>query len=71
MHLVGQCRGDAKGGLLRVGTLDQLYAAADKRVLLSLSLPLGSSGLVNTPRLPYVLLHAFGFYSLSLQGSFL
>jgi hypothetical protein len=51
---VGELRGAPKTGLLRVGTLDQLHAAADKRVLLALSLPLGASGVVNTPRLPYV-----------------
>lgn len=56
----GECRdnelkGDDDPGMLKVGTLEQLYNAADKRVLLSLSLPLGASGLVDTPRLRYVI----------------
>jgi hypothetical protein len=52
-----QCRLDnATKGLLTVGTLDQLYAAADEHVLLALSLPLGASGLVDIPRLWYVIL---------------
>ena len=50
------CLDDATKGLLKVGTLDQLYAAADQRVLLALSLPLGASGLVDIPRLRYVIL---------------
>jgi hypothetical protein len=55
---VGQSRGDAQTpGLLKVGTLDQLHSAADKRVLLSLSLPLGAGGIVDTPRLRYVYFH--------------
>jgi hypothetical protein len=58
---VGECRDDEveegdDPGMLRVGTLEQLYTAADKRVLLSLSLPLGASGLVDTPRIRYVVL---------------
>jgi hypothetical protein len=43
-------------GMLKVGTLEQLYTAADKRVLLALSLPLGATGLVDTPRLQFVIL---------------
>jgi hypothetical protein len=42
--------------MLRLGTLEQLYTAANKRVLLSLPLPLGASGVVDTPRFRYVIL---------------
>jgi hypothetical protein len=59
IYVAGECRDDDveeddDQGMLKVGTLEQLYTAADKRVLLSLSLPLGASGLVDTPRLRYV-----------------
>ena len=59
IYAAGQCRDDDvvdgdDTGMLKVGTLEQLYAAADERVLLALSLPLGASGLVDTPRLRYV-----------------
>ena len=40
--------------MLKIGTLNQLYASCDDRVLLSLSLPLGASCPVNTARLRYV-----------------
>lgn len=57
----GECRDDEVEeddgpGMLKVGTLEQLYTAADKRVLLCLSLPLGATGLVDTPRLQFVIL---------------
>lgn len=50
----GELRYDGGPDLLRVGSLDQLYAEADKRTLLSLSLPLGAGGVVDTPRLRHV-----------------
>ena len=54
---VGQCRSDDKTpGMLKVGTLDDLHATCDERVLLALSLPLGASDLVDTPRIWYVLI---------------
>jgi len=63
MHInaAGACRddevqGDDGPGMLKVGTLEQLFTAADERVLLALSLPLGASGLVDTPRLRCVML---------------
>ncbi len=59
INAAGQCRDDEvqdddRLGILKVGTLEQLYNTADERVLLCLSLPLGASGLVDTPRLRYV-----------------
>jgi hypothetical protein len=56
-HVVGQCRGDTKNGLLRIGTLTQVHDNPEKYVLLALSLPLGESNVVNTPRLPCVFLN--------------
>jgi hypothetical protein len=60
MNPAGECRDDEAEGdnlskMVKVGSLEQLYTAADKRVLLSLALPLGASGLVDTPRLRYVI----------------
>lgn len=60
MNPAGECRDDEVrqddvSGMLKVGTLEELYTAADKRVLLSLSLRLGASGVVDTPRLRYVI----------------
>ena len=48
----GQSRGDENTpSMLKVGTLNDLHDTCEDRVLLALSLPLGASGVVDTPRL--------------------
>ena len=52
-----QCRSDDKTpGMLKIGTLNDLHATCNDRVLLALFLPLGASGVVDTPQLRYVLI---------------
>ena len=64
----GQCRSDDKTpGMLKVGTLEDLHAACDERVLLALSLPLGASDVVDTPRIRYVLIFSRGNTTLMLH----
>ena len=56
-YAAGQCRGDAKTrGMLKIRTLNQLHDACEDQVLLALSLPLGVSGVVDTPRLRFVVI---------------
>lgn len=52
---VGQFRGEESvPGMLKVGTLRELFMSASERVLNCLNLPMSSHQIVHTPGLTYV-----------------
>jgi hypothetical protein len=69
---VGECRGNAKvKGMLKTGTLQDMYEHASERVLNCLSLPTSNSEIISTPGLRLVMFSCIALLPLiaTFQGT--